>query len=323
MVPYQPPRGRLHAHQALGEEIVPQTVPAIPVVGGCADRKIDVAQVGIGAHRRPHVGASGVGLRSTFPGLAAQLARARHGTEAPALLARPHVEGPYVSRWSGHVSRAVGDRRADDHHVPYDEGRRHDLVCAAVDRAPQTLDEIDPAFPAEPADGSTRACVECPEMRVPRGHEHPGASFIGPVGDSPGIEPEVGWAPCLPTRRIEHPELFARDRVDGGYHAQGGSNVEDAFGHQRSGLEGPDREAMLSDHGTVGRAPAPGDLEPIHVPGVDLIERGELGATQVAAVARPRAGRRTLLRMTGRLSPAECEGAQNHGSSHVSPEIAR
>ena len=56
---------------------------AVEVVGRRADRQVDVAELLVGAHRRPDVGVAGFLPGILLPGLVAELARLRDGVEGP------------------------------------------------------------------------------------------------------------------------------------------------------------------------------------------------------------------------------------------------
>ena len=60
IVPDAPAGFRVETNDAVGEKIVAVPVAAVIVAGWCFDGKVDIAQLEIGAHRRPHGGVSGV-----------------------------------------------------------------------------------------------------------------------------------------------------------------------------------------------------------------------------------------------------------------------
>ena len=99
---------------------------AVPVVGGRAERQIDVAELLVGRHVGPHVGAAGVGPRVVSPGVVAELALLRNRMQRPQLLAGADVEAVDVATRPFLVGRAVVNARADHHDVADDDRRRAD-----------------------------------------------------------------------------------------------------------------------------------------------------------------------------------------------------
>src|ERR1700689_2781442 len=85
------------AHQALIEKIVARGMAAVEISGGRLDGKIHVAEVRVGAHRRPNRGVAGVFPRSVLPGVVAEFARLCDGVEGPQKLPGMDVGAAHVS----------------------------------------------------------------------------------------------------------------------------------------------------------------------------------------------------------------------------------
>src|SRR5205814_839995 len=72
-VPDAFPGLRVQADQALAEETRTRAVAAVPVVVRRPDRKVDVAEVRVVAHRRPDISGPGVLPGTLLPGVVAEL----------------------------------------------------------------------------------------------------------------------------------------------------------------------------------------------------------------------------------------------------------
>src|SRR5262249_12530746 len=114
VVPYLLAGRRLEAHEAVAIKAVPWTMPAIVVVGGRADRQINVAELLIRAHWRPDVGVPGFLPGIVLPSLDSGLARLGNRVEGPKQAAGAHVEAAYVARRRRPLGPPVHDRRAHD-----------------------------------------------------------------------------------------------------------------------------------------------------------------------------------------------------------------
>src|SRR5262249_30974128 len=96
-VPHAPAGRRLEADEAVREQFVARPTAAIVVVRGRAEGQIDVAELLVGAHDRPHVHPADGAPRLAGPGLVAELARPRNRVEDPALRARADLHDPAVA----------------------------------------------------------------------------------------------------------------------------------------------------------------------------------------------------------------------------------
>jgi len=97
-VPHPPASGRLETDEAVGEQVVAVTLAAIVIVRRRAERQIDVAELLVGAHDRPHVHPADRAPRLTRPRLVAELTYLRDGVEDPSLRAGAYIERTDVPR---------------------------------------------------------------------------------------------------------------------------------------------------------------------------------------------------------------------------------
>ena len=108
---------RVDRHDRLGEQVRAGAMAAVEIVGRRAERQVDVAELLVGRHVGPHVGAAGVGPRIVAPRLVAELALLRNRVNRPQLLAGAHVEAADVAARPFLVRRAVVNAGADHDHV--------------------------------------------------------------------------------------------------------------------------------------------------------------------------------------------------------------
>jgi hypothetical protein len=92
---------RIQANDAVGEKVVTVTVTAVVITRWCFDRKINVAQFEIGAHRRPNRSVSGVLPGIVFPRVVAELAALGNRVKCPEQLAAADVISAHKSRHVG------------------------------------------------------------------------------------------------------------------------------------------------------------------------------------------------------------------------------
>ena len=106
---------------------------------------------------------------------------------------------------------------------------------------------------------------------------------VGPLGEASVISSRYLASRARLRRAAVHPERLAAGGIHGdSIAARPGREVENAADHQ-----GRDFPVMVGEFAEVVGVPLPGDLEFADVGGVDLIERGILGRTGVAAVEEP------------------------------------
>src|SRR4029453_16489399 len=97
VVPDPLTRAGVEAHQRVAEEIVAVSVAAVVVVGRRAEGQVNVAQLLVGAHQRPHVGVADGFPRVVLPRLVTDLAGPGYGPEGPQLLSGADVEAAHVA----------------------------------------------------------------------------------------------------------------------------------------------------------------------------------------------------------------------------------
>ena len=181
----------LEADQALGEEVVAGPMAAVEVGRHGVGRQIDVAQFGVGAHRRPHRDLAGIAPRVALPAVVAVLARLRHRVERPQQLAGAHVVAAHppgdllLLRDQRRNRRRRDDDVADDdrrrlHRV----GERVQVVARSANRARQTGHQIDAAALAEALDETSAVRVDRHQVAVAGAPQHPRVAAVVPVGDA-------------------------------------------------------------------------------------------------------------------------------------------
>ena len=311
---------------ALGEEVVAEAMAAVVVAGRRAGRQIDVAELVVGAQRRPDVGVARVAPRLVQPGIGAEVVGLRDGAEHP-----PHVAGARVDPLdpAGRCLPADDEVRDDgrrDHHVAGDDRRRghaHQVAALVVGGAPlrsrDVLHQIDPAVVAEVADGVAGAGVDRDEVRLARAPEDAGVLVaIAPVRQTARTV-GVRRVASLVGLRIVHPERLAGAGIDRRRLVQRGGQVEHAVDHQRRRLQAADGDGpvvlpsgqRLEVDVAVDGLPAPGDAQILEVARVDLIQRGVLGAAVVAGVAAPLAVDGAVLRGGGLCRECQRSGSRD------------
>ena len=227
---------RVERHQAFGKQVRARTMAAVPVVGRRAERQVDVAELFVGRHVRPHVGVAGVGARIVAPRLVAELALLRNRMQRPQLLAGAHVEAADVAARPFLVRRHVVNARAHDHHVAADDRRRGHRVVGAAHGVGQAGHQVDPAALAERRVERAGLRVHRNQVRVARAQQQalrPCPCQSRPVRDAAMHEPEVAGPARPPVGRVEHPDRGAGRRVDGGNLPERRHGVEHALHHQR------------------------------------------------------------------------------------------
>ena len=189
--------------QAFGEEIVAEPMAAVEVVGGCADRQIDVSQRFVRAHPGPYVRAARGLPGLVLPGLVPELSFLGYGLEHPFLFPVSHVEPAHVAWRHGRVrhpeyGKGVQHRRPD-HDYPADDCRRAgNGVEAAVDGTAQALRQVHAPVLAEIRNRFARSGVQRDEIGVARGIEDSPVVPLLPVGHAAMDEPDIGGRPVLP-----------------------------------------------------------------------------------------------------------------------------
>ena len=248
-VPHALPRLDVNGDQRLREEVVPQPVDAVVVVGGRSGRQIHVAELVVAGQHRPDVGVPRVAPRLVQPGVDAELVRAvRHGLKVPGVLAGPHVPGAHPARDRFLRDAAVCHLRPVDYAVTDDDRRRVDpeqqgvqvvALLAVRPRQPDHRVHHAAAVGAEVRARPAALGVGADEVAIARAPEDPLVPGpIGPVGDAP-LRPGIAHRrrPLLVGLRIEDPQRLAGSSVDRDALRERRVDVENAVHHQRRRLQ--------------------------------------------------------------------------------------
>ena len=247
------------------------------------------------------------------------------------MFARPDVPGAYPPRHRLFGDPLVGNHEAVDHLVTNHDRRGVDAVQHRVEMVALTPicqgdadRRVNHAAAVQSKVGARPPGlrINIDDVAVAGVPEDPLVILtIGPVRHA-ALAPRAAprRRPFLVALRVEHPDGLAGDGVNGDPLRQRGVEVEDAADHERRRLEcggvgrsidpvevrgvlderlddGVERRPPLATVGhrpadeVVDRHPLPGVLEVAEVAGVDLLERGVLGAGDVASVAPPLAVR--------------------------------
>ena len=219
---------------------------------GLRGAEVDEPELGIPAARHPDIGSPAQLERQTAPGVAAGLAGTRDGVGAPELAARARVVGGDEAALLVEAAAAVD---AVDDLAVGDNGPR--AVRIALLRVG------DARLPAHRAGG-----------RVQRHHVRVGGGHVDHV------LPDGQGAQLTARPALEAPPVFpqggAVGRVQRLHDVAGVAQEEDTIAHQ-GGLLAP----------AVLHAPRPGELQAVHVGGVDLVERAVPPRPRVAAPVQP------------------------------------
>src|SRR3990172_12197034 len=242
-------------HDAIGVEVLTHSSRSVEVGGGVPDAPVEEVEPGIVGARHPG-GAPSIFPAVSRPGLVPLLAGSGNGVEPPAELSRLPVESDDVPPM-GRVSAG----RAHDDHV-FDDDRGSGDVAA----------EIGAVLDVDLEHLLTRLRVEGDDEVIDRSEVQVAVA----EGDAPVLVP-VG-AVLLGNGVEVVPQPFAGSRVEGEHPVLRTDDVEDTVGYERGRLEPEVDYAQLE---------RPGDLQPFHIRGVDLIERAESPGLVVPAVSQP------------------------------------
>ena len=299
----------VHAHQRFTKQSVSLAMSAIPIVGGRAEWQVNVAQILVRAHERPDVRVAAIFPRFVFPSLDAEFALLRYRMKNPSWLAGPRVKGLNVAARGFLVLWAVGNRRADNHVVSADHGRRSHRIVAGVDRQRDRFCQVHLSAFAEFGHGFPGLGVDRPQVRIVGSNIDPLLAAVGPIRHAAMHEAEIRRAPDFIAFRIEDPNRLARLGIDRGNLGQRRAGVQCSADHQRRHLvvERAERAIFFLQR-QVRRIPGPGDLQRGDVILIDLIEGRVFRAARVAAVVPPLARRFFVLSQTERRAHGQHDG---------------
>ena len=169
------PGARVQADQAVGEEIVAETVSAIEIAGGHFHRDVNIAQFFVAAERSPRAGVAGIFPGVFLPRFVAELAGMGNRAEGPQSLAGADVEAADVARHVvlGRGCGARGKRRTHHHHVADYDGRRTGADLAGFHHlAVEPFRQFDDAVFAETGNRNARPGVERDQLEAGRDQQN-------------------------------------------------------------------------------------------------------------------------------------------------------
>src|ERR1700730_14313119 len=222
----------IQGNQAIGEQIIANSITAVEVRHRGTGRDINDSTPGIERHTGPVVGGAAGLPRVPGPGLIAKLPRTRNGMKRPAQLSGAHIERPDIAR-----RRRVGFRIAstDDQQILVDDAWTGQVNRLRSDReAVEIFPQVNPAMVPEADNGPTRHRIQ----GVNQVH-HPDQDSlvfdlalgiaIFPVGKS-----AVRLSPFYAS--VEFPQQLTRGGIQGKNLLSRSDSVEDAVSHNRAGL---------------------------------------------------------------------------------------
>ena len=288
VVPAAPARARIETNERVAEQSGARPIAAVEVVAGRADRQVQQASPLVERHRGPDVGMPGVVVRALAPGVAPQLAVARHGVERPHLLAGSGIVRAHIARWIVAIDQPVGDPVAYDHEIAIDERRRSVCVVLGVDLPCESREQIDDAVLTETLDRSAGLRVELdePVAAVNQDSQRAG-SGVSPCRDAAMHKAHaVRRLPVAISLRVVSPELAAGRCFECNDAVVRRAQIHDAVNDDRRRLEEAGRSTVFLEWFLV-RLPLPGELEAGDVRCVDVRERRILACAGITAVDGP------------------------------------
>ena len=214
--------------EAVGKEIVADTICAVKIEGSGACGDVDDAAVGVDGHAGPVVGGAGVFPGVLGPGVVSKFAGLRNGAEGPAEFAGARVKSADVAwrRWE-----RLGVAAADDEEIVVDDRRAGERDEGLGVVAAEIFAEIDAAVLAECLDGFAGGSVQ----RVNEVHYADEDSLAGGVGVGPEGEAAVRLRAV--DDGIEFPEQLAGGGFKGENLLSGSDSVKDAVDDDGAGLQ--------------------------------------------------------------------------------------
>ncbi len=205
-----------------GEQVVAFAIGAVvvrPRIAGAEEHEVLLGIVGARDPDRAAAARIRIGLR---PGVAANLARAGHGVEAPDLLAGRGVEGLDEA-----ANAELGAGDAEDHLV-FDHQRRHGRRVAALVVLERDVEQHGAGLH-----------VERHQVRIEGRHEQPIAQHAEAAIDRAATQNHLvrQFTPVSP-------DLAARPRVDGPRVIVEAGDVDHAVDHNRRRLEGAEHTGL-------------------------------------------------------------------------------
>ena len=311
---------QIDADQGVAEQIVAGPMAAVEVRRRIFDGQVYEARFFVDGDLRPNARVAVDRPRFVFPRVVAELAGLRNRVERPQELAGLHVERAHEPlRVVVRGDRcALAHRRADDHDVLHDGGRRvhADLAGFQIDLLALAFDgaelQIEDAALAEGRHERAVFRAQLDELIARRDVNHAIVALaVGPERHAASGQLPRRDGGALALAQAVRPHHLARpsvERDDRSPRAAG--RVENAFDRERRAFE-----LVLGPRAQVVGLEPPRDLELVEVARVDLVERRVARAVHVGRVVRPVAVLRRGL--TGGLAEdARAERRERERESH-------
>ena len=271
--------------QGVGVQVIPEARPAVVVVIGRAQRHIDIAQLLVGAKRRPGLGFAARAPGVVFPGLDSGLSRVRHGVEGPEQRARARVVTANVAGQRGRgaaVDAGGGRLAADNDDVAQDErcGRIPDEGRRGV------WPQIDAALVAKALHESAGLAVQQIEIGAANGDNALGVALAPEGYAAAGVRRRQRAVPLVDGLAPEDSSIAGIASLD---LAGQVADEHDAVNDERRAAEVVRKHqiGVGRPQGRIDGRGAPDNLQAADVARVDLIERRVLGVADIAAEMRP------------------------------------
>ena len=288
----------IQRQQAIGIQILAQTV-ATPEIEGCRAGRAEHDPPGfIEREARPHIGAADITVRLGGPGLVARLAGLGDGVEAPRQFSGANVESPYRA-WSRR-GRAFAQAHAHDEEVFEDDPGCRRLKGQVRSFAPEFLFQVDGTLLTKTRNASPGHHIDGVEEMVVGVKDAP-IGAVSPIGQTT-IDPALGDA--VARSGVEAPFLNPGGRVEREEFQVGCRAIDHAIDHQWIALN---LRTVLRIRPPT--AIGPGNLQLPDILGLDLLQARMVAAARVTQVDGPVHGARRGPRSAEgqhRRRPAPC-----------------
>ena len=150
---------RVEADQTLSKESIARPPATEVIIRGRAERQIDVSQLLVRTNQRPGVCGASRFPRTLVPGLVTELSLAGDGMKVPLLLASANIEASHIAGWHLVCEWIVMNLRPHHHDIATDDRWGGDAVQTPVDRATQSLRQVNAPIPTKSRDRLARLRV--------------------------------------------------------------------------------------------------------------------------------------------------------------------
>ena len=225
IVPQPLSRVGIERDDAVGVQVVAQSVGAVEVVAGRPGGSEHHAALRIECHATPRIGAAGNLPRIGWPRVETGFPRMGNGVEAPHLFAGGDVEGANVA---GGTRQLLGHGAAHDEQIAVHHPRGRRTHRQPLYRAAESLSQINPPAVAKGANGLTRASVERIEpIAIVEEHTIAGNHHAAVTNARRGRRPVL---------RVEAPALRAGGGVERNHLHLGRGGIQHPVDHDGVGL---------------------------------------------------------------------------------------